>query len=98
MDRELAALARMPDDKIDLSDIPELTREQFRAGVRGRFYRPVKKLVSIRLDADIIEWLKEDDQPYQTKANALLRREMLRDRMSERTSSAKPKQRKSGTR
>ena len=76
--KQLDAIAAIPDDQIDTSDIPELTEEQFRRGVRGRFYRPVKKPVTMRLDADVIEWLKRDGSGYQTKANALLRREMLR--------------------
>ena len=78
IDRELRALAALPDDQIDLSDIPEITEEQFRHGARGLFYRPLKKPVTIRLDVDIIEWLKKEGRGYQTKANALLRREMIR--------------------
>ena len=78
IDRELRTLAALPDDQIDLSDIPEITEEQFRRGIRGLFYRPVKKPVTIRLDLDIIEWLKKEGRGYQTKANALLRREMMR--------------------
>jgi uncharacterized protein (DUF4415 family) len=66
------------DAQIDTSDIPELTEEQLKRAVRGRFYRPVKKPVTMRLDADVIHWLKQDGPGYQTKANALLRREMLR--------------------
>jgi len=46
--------------------------------VRGRMYRPIKKPVTMRLDADVIAWLKEDGRGYQTKANALLRKEMVR--------------------
>ena len=37
--RELAIIAAMPDDQIDLSDFPEIT--QTAGSVRGRFYRPV---------------------------------------------------------
>jgi len=76
--KELLALAAIPDDQIDTSDIPELTDEQLRRAVRSSMYRPVKKPVTMRLDADVIEWLKLDGPGYQTKANALLRREMLR--------------------
>lgn len=76
--RELDALAAIPDKQIDLSDIPELTEEQLRRAIRGRFYRPVKKPVTMRLDADVVAWLKEGGSGYQTKANALLRREMVR--------------------
>jgi len=42
----------------------------------GKFYRPKKKPVTMRLDADVIEWLKEDGRGYQTKANWLLRQAM----------------------
>src|SRR4051812_1399525 len=71
-------IAAMPDDQIDFSDIPELTEADFRRGIRGLFYRPLKKPITIRLDADIIAWLKQDGAAYQTKANGLLRREMIR--------------------
>ena len=54
---ELKALAAMPDDTIDLSDMPEVT--DFTGWVRGKFYRPVKKQVTLRLDADLIEWFKD---------------------------------------
>lgn len=74
---ELKRLLKMRDEDIDTSDIPELTEEQFRTGVRGLLYRPIKKPVTMRLDADIIEWLKSEGRGYQTKANALLRREMM---------------------
>lgn len=76
--RQLKAIAAMPDDRIDTSDIPELTQEQLAQAVRGQMYRPVKKPVTMRLDADVIAWLKEGGRGYQTKANALLRKEMLR--------------------
>lgn len=75
--RELAALAALPDERIDTSDIPELTEEQLRSAVRGQMYRPVKRPVTMRLDADVVAWLKEGGPGYQTKANALLRREMI---------------------
>jgi uncharacterized protein (DUF4415 family) len=76
--KQLTYLAALRDDQIDTSDIPELTVEQLQRAVRGRMYRPVKKPVTMRLDADVIEWLKSEGPGYQTKANALLRREMLR--------------------
>ena len=76
--KELAGLAATPDGKIDFSDIPELTEEHFRRASRGRFYRPVKRPVTIRLDSDVIDWLKREGPGYQTKANRLLRLEMLK--------------------
>jgi uncharacterized DUF497 family protein/uncharacterized protein (DUF4415 family) len=56
--RELAARAALPDDKIDTSDIPELPLSAWKDAVRGKFYRPVKQAVSMRLDADVVAWLK----------------------------------------
>lgn len=73
--KELAALEAMADDDIDLSDIPEIA--DWSKGVRGKFYRPVKEQVTLRLDADVLDWFKSqtsDGKGYQTKINATLRR------------------------
>ena len=82
--RQLEALKNKPDSEIDFSDIPELTDADFKNAVRGRFYRPVKQAVSLRLDADVIEWLKKDGDGYQTRANQMLRERMLKDLASSR--------------
>jgi len=76
----LEELARMPEHEIDTSDIPEWTDEMWKRAVRGRFYRPVKKAVSLRLDADVIDWLKKDGKGYQSRANRILREMMLADK------------------
>jgi len=75
--KHLAELAAMPDETIDTSDIPELTDEAWRAGVRGRFYRPVKQQITARVDADVLDWLKSQGRGYQGRLNAILRRAML---------------------
>lgn len=72
--KQLKALKGRP---IDYSDIPETPPEFWKNAVRGMFYRPVKKAVSLRLDADVIEWLKKDGQGYQTRANQMLRERMM---------------------
>lgn len=77
--KELAALAALPDDQIDTSDIPELPPSAWQDAVRGRFYRPVKQAVSLRLDADVVAWLKKRGKGYQTRANSILRQSMLTD-------------------
>lgn len=77
--KELAALAALPDDQIDTSDIPELPPGAWKDAVRGRFYRPVKQAVSMRLDADVVAWLKKRGKGYQTRANSILRQSMLAD-------------------
>jgi uncharacterized protein (DUF4415 family) len=72
-------LATLPDDKIDTSDIPELPPEAWKDAVRGRFYRPVKQPISMRLDADVVPWLKKRGKGYQTRVNSILRQTMLTD-------------------
>lgn len=73
-DRELAALVQLRDEDIDTSDIPEVT--DWSRAVVGRFYRPIKEPVTLRLDADVIAWLKSQGPGYQTRINALLREAM----------------------
>jgi len=73
----LAELAALPDGSIDTSDIPELSDAAWSAGVRGRFYRPVKQQITARVDADVLDWLKSQGRGYQSRLNAILRREML---------------------
>jgi uncharacterized protein (DUF4415 family) len=85
--RELAALAALPDAKIDTSDIPEIT--DWSRAVVGKFYRPIKKSVTIRLDADVLAWLKSQGGPYQTRINRLLRGAMAAN--SPRRGRARPR-------
>jgi uncharacterized protein (DUF4415 family) len=77
--RELAALAALRDDHIDTSDIPELPPGAWKDAIRGKFYRPVKQAISMRLDADVVAWLKKRGRGYQTRANSILRQSMLAD-------------------
>jgi uncharacterized protein (DUF4415 family) len=77
--RELATLALLHDDQIDTSDIPELPSGAWKDAVRGRFYRPVKQPISMRLDADVVAWLKKRGKGYQTRVNSILRQTMLTD-------------------
>lgn len=77
--RELASITALPDNEIDTSDVPELPPHAWKDALRGRFYRPVKQSVSLRLDADIVAWLKKAGKGYQTRANHILRQRMLAD-------------------
>ncbi len=83
--RELGAVAALPDNQIDTSDIAELPPSAWKDAVRGRFYRPVKQSVSLRLDADIVAWLKKPGKGYQTRANHILRERMLAEMRKIRT-------------
>jgi uncharacterized protein (DUF4415 family) len=71
---DLAALAAMPDDKIDTSECPE--QVDWSGAKRGMFYRPVKKQITLRIDADLIEWFRQratTQAGYQTRINEALR-------------------------
>jgi uncharacterized protein (DUF4415 family) len=74
-DRELAALVRLRDDEINTSDIPEV--KDWSRAVVGKFYRPLKAPVTLRVDADVLDWLKSEGPGYQTRINNVLRAAML---------------------
>jgi uncharacterized protein (DUF4415 family) len=73
--QDIRAIAAKRDEGIDFSDAPPVL--DWSGAEIGKFYRPKKKPVTMRLDSDIIEWLKSDGRGYQTKANGLLRHAML---------------------
>jgi uncharacterized protein (DUF4415 family) len=73
--RDIRAIAAKRDEDIDFSDAPAVV--DWSGAEIGKFYRPTKKPVTMRLDADVIAWLKADGRGYQTKANGLLRHAML---------------------
>lgn len=79
---DLAALAAMPDDKIDYSDIPSTTLKSWEQGVRQGFYKPVKRQLTVRVDADVLAWLKSKGAGYHGRLNRILRSAMLRDSKS----------------
>jgi uncharacterized protein (DUF4415 family) len=76
--REIAAIAAKKDEDIDFSDIPVVL--DWSQAEMGKFYRPPKKSVTMRLDADVLEWLKGYGRGYQTRANMLLRHAMVSTR------------------
>jgi uncharacterized protein (DUF4415 family) len=82
---ELARVAARSDEDIDYSDIPPIT--DFTGFEIGKFHRPPKKMVTIRLDEDVLNWVKGFGKGYQTRVNALLRQAML---SVERQAAAKP--------
>jgi len=76
--KKLEKLAARPNREIDLSDIPEI-REIPPDYVIGKFYRPKKETVTIRIDADVLAWLKSTGGGYQTRINKFLRLLMQRN-------------------
>ena len=73
---QLQALDSLPNDQIDLSDMPE--KLDWSKARRGVFYRPTKRQLTVRFDADVIEWFRlRGERGYQTRMNAVLREYML---------------------
>ncbi|HEV3218673.1 MAG TPA: BrnA antitoxin family protein [Candidatus Acidoferrales bacterium] len=72
---DIRAIAAKKDGDIDFSDVPPVL--DWTSAEIGKFYRPKKKPVTMRLDSDVVEWLKSEGPGYQTKANGLLRHAML---------------------
>jgi len=77
--QSLKNLALLPDSEIDYSDIPPLTEEFWKQAVRNPFYKPTKALTTVRVDADVLAWLKSKGKGYQTRLNAILRAAMLEE-------------------
>ncbi len=73
--RDIRAIAAKRAENIDFSDAPAVL--DWSGAEIGKFYRPTKRPVTMRLDSDVIDWLKADGRGYQTKANGLLRHAML---------------------
>jgi len=71
--KRLAARGPEPTAR-DLKEIPKLT-----SGELNALYRPVKTPVTVRLDSDIVSWLKAKGGRYQTHLNAVLRHVMVEE-------------------
>ncbi len=76
IDAQLTRLVAMSEEDIDTDDIPEAPAENWVFATRPGLYRPVKKHVTMRLDADVIEWFKERaaGRGYQSEINRVLRK------------------------
>ena len=75
---QLSRLEALENREIDYSDIPPLTDDFFKNGVRNPFFKPVKTSTTVRIDADILVWLRKQGRGYQTRINAILREAMMR--------------------
>ena len=85
--KSIVRLLAMKDADIDTTDIPELPQSVWNDAVRGKYYKPIKKAVSVRVDSDILAWLKSQGETgYLTRINAVLRDAMLADLRKLKTS------------
>ena len=74
---EIKALKALPEEHTDTSDIPPLDSAFWKSAVRNPFYKPTKTSTTVRVDSDVLAWLKSQGKGYQTRMNAILRRAML---------------------
>ncbi len=72
----------MSDAAIDYSDIPPLDRSFYTKAIEP--WPPAKQQLTIRLDADVLNWLKGQGKGYQTRINRILRAAMESQRASRR--------------
>jgi uncharacterized protein (DUF4415 family) len=72
-DEQLAQLGALGDGEPDTSDIPEITDAQWRHTV---LFKARKEAISLRLDGDILHWLRSNHEHYQTEINNILRAKM----------------------
>lgn len=72
-------LAERPDSKIDFSDIPQLDEKFWKNAVQNPFYKPTKQVTTVRIDSDVMQWLKSQGKGYQTRMNKILRDAMLQE-------------------
>ncbi len=65
----------MRDEDIDFTDHPEMTPEMFARGVLHLGFKPLppKQQITLRIDADVLEWFRALGVGYQTQINMLLR-------------------------
>ncbi len=72
---DMKRLAKMKDADIDFSDIPEIPPEKFAKAIvrKGLKSVPKKSQVTLRIDADVLQWFKKSGKGYQTRINSLLR-------------------------
>ena len=68
---DLARIDRIKEADIDYSDIPPLDKSFLKRAAVA--WPPVKKQLTIRLDADVLAWLKKHGKGYQTRINRILR-------------------------
>jgi uncharacterized protein (DUF4415 family) len=57
-------------------DNPVLPPEMWEGALIGHFYRPLKTAVSVRVDNDVLAWLKSLGEGHLTRINAILRERM----------------------
>jgi uncharacterized protein (DUF4415 family) len=74
---ELAALGQRGQEAIDYGEQPALDETFWVQAARSPLYRPTKTSTTVRIDSDVLAWLRSQGKGYQSRINAILRKEML---------------------
>lgn len=92
-DEQITQLRALDRQTVDTDDIPEAPAGNWPLAERGRFFRPIKQAINIRLDADILDWFKRHAPGgrYQTEINRVLRQYVAASDRTPRRMSPKAK-------
>jgi uncharacterized protein (DUF4415 family) len=75
-DNQMQQLHALQDREPDTQDIPEAPAENWQHAQRGAFWKPRKEAISLRVDMDVLDWLRRKGPGYQTTINRILRERM----------------------
>ncbi len=75
-DDQIQQLHALQDREPDTRDIPEAPAENWQHDQRGAFWKPRKEAISLRVDMDVLDWLRQQGPGYQTTINRILRERM----------------------
>jgi uncharacterized protein (DUF4415 family) len=79
-DNQMQQLHALQDREPDTQDIPEAPAENWQHAQRGAFWKPRKEAISLRVDMDALDWLRQQGPGYQTTINRILRERMQAER------------------
>ena len=77
---ETAQLRALEGRAPDTDDIPEAPTENWAFAKRGVFFKPRKEAISLRVDMDVLDWLRRKGPGYQSAINRILRERMEAER------------------
>ncbi len=61
-------------------DAPQLPPDYWANAVIGKYYRPLKTQISVRIDNEVLDWLKSKGHGHLSRINEILRERMTRER------------------
>ena len=70
------------DARLDHAEVPQLPPESWEGAVIGKYYRPIKSQISVRIDNDVLAWLRSKGEGHLSRINAILREHMEAERQA----------------